>query len=158
MGATLRCNLPPCSWHVLYRCTDTWCFTPSQPLRVISGRNKMYSYHKWKFWFNIPYTFHHSGKFRENEVECRNEVGKSPVIRHSMQSYIPTYFRFRKRKPLITLGSHQEGALNFCIRSTPPWGGADLDTLALRRWSQTAWSPFTTRAVSVLCRSTCILW
>ena len=26
--------------------TDTWCFMPSQPRRVISGRNKMYSYHK----------------------------------------------------------------------------------------------------------------
>ena len=55
------------------RWTDTWCFTPSQPRRVISGWNKMYSYHKWKFWFTIQCTFHRWGlkKFRENEVEWR---------------------------------------------------------------------------------------
>ena len=46
-----------------------------------------------------------------------------------MQSYIPTYYRLRKREPVIALGSHQEGgwgvgggALNFCIRGTPPRG------------------------------------
>ena len=56
-----------------------------------------------------------------------------------MQSNIRTYYRLRKREPLIPLG-----ALNFCIRSTPPWGGvADFNTFALRQWSKTAESPFT---------------
>ena len=36
-----------------------------------------------------------------------NLVGGSPLSRHSMQSYILTYHRLRKREPLIALGSHQ---------------------------------------------------
>ena len=54
----------------------------------------------------------------------RNLVARSHVRRHSMQSYFRTCFRLRKREHLITLGSHQ-GALNFCIRGTPPrrWVG-----------------------------------
>ena len=40
----------------------------------------------------------------------------SPVSRHSIQSYILTYGRLRKREPLIALGSHQKGGgfFNFC--------------------------------------------
>ena len=55
--------------------------------------------------------------------EGRNKVGRSPVSRHNMQSYIPTCYRLRKREPLIAMSSHQMGeggGLNFCIRSTTP--------------------------------------
>ena len=45
----------------IQRETDTWCFTPRQLRRVISGWNKMCSYHKWKFWFTIQYTFQRWG-------------------------------------------------------------------------------------------------
>ena len=37
-----------------------------------------------------------------------------------------TYYRLRKREPLIALGSQQRrggGDFTFCIRSTPPQGG-----------------------------------
>ena len=58
----------------------TWRFTPSQPRRVITGQNKMYSYHKYKVWFTTKkstiYTYlkglnTHSivEKLGENEVE-----------------------------------------------------------------------------------------
>ena len=47
-------------------------------------------------------------KMKSNETERQKlYVGRSPESRHSMQSYILTYFRFRKREPLIALGSHQ---------------------------------------------------
>ena len=41
----------------------------------------------------------------------RQELGRyrSPVSRHSMQSYTLTYQRLRQREPLIALGSHQVG-------------------------------------------------
>ena len=39
-----------------------------------------------------------------------------------MKTYIPTYYRLRKRESLIALGSQQGGALHFCIRGTPPRG------------------------------------
>ena len=41
----------------------------------------------------------------------RQKLGRyrSPVSRHSIQSYILTCYRFRKREPLIALGSHQKG-------------------------------------------------
>ena len=35
-----------------------------------------------------------------------------------MQSYVLTYYRFRKKEPLIALGSHQ-GDINFCINDAP---------------------------------------
>ena len=35
------------------------------------------------------------------------QVGTSPVSRRSMESYVLTYSRLRKREPLIALGSHQ---------------------------------------------------
>ena len=35
--------------------------------------------------------------------ESRYQVGRSLVSRHSMQSYIPTYYRLRKMEPLIAL-------------------------------------------------------
>ena len=37
---------------------DTWCFMPSQTQRVLSGQNKMYSYHKYKFGFITLYLIH----------------------------------------------------------------------------------------------------
>ena len=37
-----------------------------------------------------------------------NWEGRSPVNRHSMQSYIMNY-RLRKREPLIDMGSHEGG-------------------------------------------------
>ena len=37
-----------------------------------------------------------------------NKVGRSPVSRHSVQSYI-TYSIIRKREPLIALGSYWKG-------------------------------------------------
>ena len=52
-------------------------------------------------------TFHHWGleKFGENEVEwagkAETRLGRSPVGRHSMHSYILTYYRLRKMEPLI---------------------------------------------------------
>ena len=33
------------------------------------------------------------------------KVGRSPVSRHSMESYIRIYYRLRKREPSIALGS-----------------------------------------------------
>ena len=64
-----------------------------------------------------------------------------------MQICILTYYRLRKREPLIALGSHQgEGGL-LSASAVPP-RRTDLNTVALRRWSETTWSPFTTRAVS----------
>ena len=51
----------------------------------------------------------------------RQKLGRyrSPVSRHSIQSYILTYYRLRKREPLIALGSHQEGNGEFCkLKST----------------------------------------
>ena len=60
-------------------------------------------------------------------LEGRTYVGRCPVSRHSMQSYIPTYYRLGKRELLIALGSHRGGGwggggLNSCIRGTPPLG------------------------------------
>ena len=37
----------------------------------------------------------------------KNQVGRGPISRRSMQSYILTDYRRRKREPLIALGSHQ---------------------------------------------------
>ena len=60
-----------------------------------------------------------------------NELGKqklgryrNPKSRHSMQSYILTYYRLRMREPLIGLGYHMGVGVGgyFCIRSTPPLG------------------------------------
>ena len=86
----------------------------------------------------------------------RQKLGRyrSPVSRHSMQSYILTYCRLsRTSEPLIALGSHQGGSGEGPLISASAvpivggWGwGADLNTLALRRWYQTV--VFTTRAVS----------
>ena len=53
--------------------------------------------------------------------EGKNYVGRSPISRHSMNSYTLTYYRLRKKEPLIALGFHQGGGgvLNqFCIRGT----------------------------------------
>ena len=54
------------------------------------------------------------GDWGGNEVEWiekaeARQTDKSPVRRRSIQSYIPTYSRLRKREPLIALGSHQGG-------------------------------------------------
>ena len=56
-----------------------------------------------------------------------------------MQSYIPTYYRLRKRESLLILVSHQWGT-SFLHPWYPIAGVvvADLNTLAVRRWSQTA--------------------
>ena len=68
----------------------------------------------------------------------------SPVSRHSMQSYVLTYYRLRQREPLIAPGSYQVGR-HFCIRGIPPrgWGwrgrvvggggGGEMNTPAMRR-------------------------
>ena len=59
--------------------------------------------------------------------------------RHSMQSYILTCYRLRKREPSIALSSHHQGeggGLNLCIRGTPPPRARGDE----RRWSQTAYS------------------
>ena len=60
--------------------------------------------------------------FSENEVEF---IGKVNISRlealaagKACCARLYSYSRFIKRKPLITLGSHQ-GVLNFCIHSTP---------------------------------------
>ena len=37
-----------CMFAVLVVKIETWCFTPSQPQRVVSGRNEMYSYYKYR--------------------------------------------------------------------------------------------------------------
>ena len=45
-----------------------------------------------------------------------------------MQSYMLTYYRLRKREPLIALGSHPEGVGGggkFCIHGTPGRGERD---------------------------------
>ena len=68
------------------------------------------------------------GKMKWNE-SGRQKLGRSPVSRHSMKSYIRTYFRRNfEREPLIAIGSHHGRGV----------GGDDLNTLALRKWSQTA--------------------
>ena len=36
---------------------------------------------------------------------------RSPVRKHSIQSYILTYYKLRKREPLVAPGSHQEEPL-----------------------------------------------
>ena len=50
------------------------------------------------------------GKMKLHELG-RQKLGKygSPVSRHSIQSYSLTYFRLRKREPLIALDCHQGG-------------------------------------------------
>ena len=55
-----------------------------------------------------------------------NQVGNIPVSRHSTQLYTRTYYRLRKREPLIALVSHQRGGgggLNLSPPSPPPGGG-----------------------------------
>ena len=54
--------------------------------------------------------------------ESRNYVGrkKTLVSRHSMQSYILTYYGLRKREPLITLRSHKGEKVG--------WGGVGWGT------------------------------
>ena len=42
---------------------------------------------------------------RQNLGTCRYGI---PVVRHSIQSYILTYYRLRKREPLIALDSQQK--------------------------------------------------
>ena len=60
--------------------------------------------------------------------EGRKHVDRSPVSRHSMQSYILTNHRLTKREPLIALGKLSPGrggvggGLNLYIPGTPPWG------------------------------------
>ena len=56
----------------------------------------------WRKFGNLKKKFNEPG--RQKVGRCR-----SPVRRHSMQSYIRTYYRLRKREPLIALGSHQVG-------------------------------------------------
>ena len=54
--------------------------------------------------------------------EGRNQVGRSPDSRHSMHSYILTYYRLGLRKLLIPLGSHR-GPFVSAPRGSPPRGG-----------------------------------
>ena len=54
---------------------------------------------------------------------------RSPVSRHSIQSYILTYYRLRKRERLIALGSHQ-GALNVGISGIAPRDAVGLEGVA----------------------------
>ena len=60
--------------------------------------------------------------------KAESSVSGSPVSRHSMSIYIPTYYRLRKREPMITLGS----AYPTVGRLWGGGGGAGLNTLALR--------------------------
>ena len=49
----------------------------------------------------------------------------------SIQSYILSYYRLRKRESLIALGSHQGGCISFLHPRYPQRGvGTDLKTLA----------------------------
>ena len=57
-------------------------------------------------------------------------------------------YMLRKREPLIALGSHQGSPLISGSALPAAGWGYILNTLALRRWSQTAQSSCTTRAVS----------
>ena len=76
----------------------------------------------------IYYLKHHSTvedlsqKMKFNEP-VRQKPGRyrSLVSRHSIQSYILTYHRLKKREPLIALGSHQGGW----------WGGALISASAV---------------------------
>ena len=70
-------------------------------------------------------------KMRLNHREGIKWVGielRSPLSRHSIQSYILTHYGRRKREIVIALGSDQVGGEgrggggNFCIRDTPPRG------------------------------------
>ena len=64
--------------------------------------------------------------------EGRNEVGRSPVSRHSVQSYILTYYRLGKKEPLISLELPPDGEGDLISAfAVPPQGGrgADLNTL-----------------------------
>ena len=47
-------------------------------------------------------------------------VCRSPVSRRSVQSYILTIYRLRKREPLIALGSHQRGGDGLMSASAVP--------------------------------------
>ena len=51
-----------------------------------------------------------------------NEPG-NPVSKHSMQSYIRTYCRVRKREPLIALGSYHIGGHLIDASAVPHRGG-----------------------------------
>ena len=55
-------------------------------------------------------TWRHLDKMKFNEPG-RHKLGRyrNPVSRHSIQSYILTYCRLRKRDTLIALGSHEGG-------------------------------------------------
>ena len=58
-------------------------------------------------------------------MSWEGRVCRSPVSRHSIHHYnYIFYYRLSKREPLIPLGSHQGGPLNFRIRGrwTPPGG------------------------------------
>ena len=85
-----------------------------------SGRNKSVLLSQAKLWFINYDTFHCWGpeKFREMKLNesGRQKVG-SPVSRHSMQSYILTYCRLRKKESLIWAPT--TGFFNFCVCCTP---------------------------------------
>ena len=122
----------------------------------------MYSYHKrkslihysthlppWKIW----------GWEMENmklNEPGRQKLGRyrSHVSRHSIQSYILTYYRLRKRKHLTDWAPTRRGrggaAWALISASAVPRRGVGpgLHTFVWRSWSQTTVSPLTARAVS----------
>ena len=59
---------------------------------------------------NTHFTIDDVDKLKLNEPG-RQKLGRhsSPVCRHSIQSYILTYYRLRKREPFIDLGFHEGG-------------------------------------------------
>ena len=59
---------------------------------------------------NTHFTIEDLEKLKLNEPG-RQKLGRhsSPVSRHSIQSYMLTYYRLRKREPLIALGFHEGG-------------------------------------------------
>ena len=56
----------------------------------------------------------------------RQKLGR--YIRSPVRSILTNY-RLKKREPLIALGSHHGGLINFCTCCTPQWVGTDLNTL-----------------------------
>ena len=114
-------------------CVHTYCFTPAVNLdgwyqgktKYIATTSKILTHYKQLKHIPLLNTGDVWGKWSWMSQEARRQkLGKKKPICQQVQHaklYILTYYRLRKRAPLIALGSHQGGSL-ISAHGTPPRG------------------------------------
>ena len=78
-----------------------WVFNVQLTASVISGPKHNSSKPQAQSVFTVPYTGEALEKMKQNEPGGRNEKARCPVSRQSVQSYVLTFSRLKKRERLI---------------------------------------------------------